>query len=496
MTEEEVRHVELLRAVEVEDREATILTREDLGLAEAHARSASAPYKSQRAAEAYVALRAEFATARLATRHPGVADLLRRSRWPSWVGLALPLLALLAGFAANEFGTSRRLDLLALPLLGTIAWNVLVYVWVAGGVFRRKGPRSFDPLRDVVARVAAGRHRDLGAGTPLHRAAIAFEGRWAKATEPLVGARIARTLHLCAALFAIGVIAGIYLRALVIEYHAGWESTFLGPTAVHALLATVLGPASWVTGITIPGSEGIAAMRWIGSDTGGVNAGPWIVLYTATVAGLVIVPRAALAMWQGATVLRLSRNFPTAGREDFYIRRLLRNAGGGPGTARITPYAYRPGEETQRRLSAALRGALGDGAEVRFDEPIEYGDEDLWLTEHVSDPRDDYHILLFTLSATPEEENHGALTKALAQRLKRDYPGTLLSAIIDESPFRGHFAGQPGLDQRVASRQDAWSKALSPSGLAPLALDLSHDVDGSLAQRLESGLLPDGAMRG
>ena len=496
MTEDEARQVELLRAVEVEDREATILTREDLGQAEAHARSANAPLKGQHAADAYIACRAEFASARMATRHPGIAGLLRRSRWPSWVGLGLPLLALLAGFAANEFGTAQRLDLLALPLLGTIAWNVLVYIWVAGKMFRRKGLRPFDAPRNAVARIAGVRHRDLGAGTPLHRAAVTFEGRWAKASAPLVGARIARTLHLCAALFAIGVIAGIYLRALVIEYHAGWESTFLGPTAVHALLATLLGPASWVTGVPIPGSAGIAALRWIGTDTGGVNAGPWIVLYTATVAGLVIVPRAFLALWQGAKALRLSRNFPTAGREDFYIRRLLRSAGGSPGSARITPYAYRPGEETQRRLTAALRGALGDGAQVRFDEPIEYGAEDLWLTEHDSDPRDDYHILLFTLSATPEEENHGALTKALAERLKRDHPGTLLSAIIDESQFRGHFAGQPGLDQRVTSRLDAWSKALAPSGLALLALDLSHDVDGGLAQRLESGLLPDGAMRG
>lgn len=495
MTEDEARQVELLRAVEVEDREGTLLTSEDRAQAEAHARADHAALTGQRAADAFIARRAEFASARLATRHPGIARLLRRSRWPSWLGLVMPLLVLVAGIIASEFGTGRRLDLLAVPLLGTVAWNLLAYLWLIVGSFNRKKPH-LDPFYRVIARLAGIGQRDLDRDTPLHRAALAFESRWARASAPLVAARIARTLHLGAAAFAIGLIGGIYLRALVIEYRAGWESTFLGPNAVHALLSAVLGPASWVTGVRMPTVEGISAIRWTGAETGGVNAGPWIFLYTATVAGLVIVPRLLLALWEGVRALRLSRRFPVAGREDFYIRRLLRSAGGSPGTARITPYAYRPGEETQRRLSAALRGALGDGAEVRFDAPIDYGAEDRWLAEHGSDPGDDYQILLFTLSATPEEENHGALAAALAERLEKDRPGTILAAVIDETPFRAHFVGQAGLEERIAGRLNAWHKALAASGIAPLGLDLSHDVDASLAQRLESGLLPDGAMHG
>jgi hypothetical protein len=338
-------------------------------------------------------------------------------------------------------------------------------------------------------------HRDLDRGTALHRAAISFQTRWTKVSAPLTEARIARTLHLAAALFAIGLIGGIYLRALVIEYRAGWESTFLKPGAVHAILSIILGPASWVTGLQIPNVDVIAGIRWTGSETGGVIAAPWIFLYTATVAGLVIVPRLFLALWQAVKTIRLSNHFPAAGREDFYIRRLLRSASGAPGTARITPYAYRLGEETRHQLSAALRGALGDGAEVRFDEPVEYGNEDRWLAENVSDPSNDYQILLFTLAATPEAENHGALAYALAKRFANE-PGTILAAVIDETPFRTHFAGQAGLEERITGRLAVWRKTLAPAGIVPIGVDLSLQGDGRLAQRIESGLLPDGAMHG
>jgi len=494
MTEDEARHVELVRAFELEDRESTLLTREDRAQAEAHARATGGMVKAGDGAHAYLAARAGFASARLATRHPGIAALLRRSEWPRWLGWAVPMAALVAGFLANEFGTGKRLDLLAVPLLGTIGWNLLVYVWLLVGLFARRKDRGLDPLYRALFRARGFGRGNADHGTALQRASTNFQSRWAAASASLTGARIGRTMHLAAALFACGLIGGIYLRALVIEYRAGWESTFLAPEAVHALLSTVLGPASQMTGVLMPSSAGIAAMRWTGPDTGGVNAAPWIILYTATVVGLVVIPRLLLGLGQAARALHLAQRLPVAGREDFYVRRLLRDAGGTPGCARITPYAYRPGEETRRRLSEALRGALGDGAEIRFDEPIDYGKEDEWLAGDVADPTQDYHVLLFTLSATPEDENHGALAAALARRIGTDRSGTVLAAMVDETPFRARFAGQAGLDERIVSRLQTWRKVLASAAIAPLGLDLSQEVDRGLAQRIESGLMADGAM--
>lgn len=500
MTEDEARTAELVRAIEAEDADGALLTREDRDQAEARARAAVAGLSGARADDRFIATRGEFAAARLATRHPGIASLLARSRWPVWIGVVLPLLALGAGFLANEFGTARRLDLLAVPLLGVIAWNLLAYAAIAAGALTGRGRLASDPVSGTVARLAGFGRRDFDRGSALHRAADGFQRRWSRRAAPLANARIARTLHLGAALFAAGLIGGIYVRALVIEYRAGWESTFLGPEAVHGLLSLVLGPASSATGVAIPPVNEMAAMRWksalAGAAGGGVNAGPWIHLYTTTIAALVIFPRLVMAAWQGVQAIRLARHFPGLGRDDFYTRRLLRASGARPASARVTPYAYNPGEETRRRLSAALRAALGDGAELRFDEAIAYGSEDEWLAAHPPRPEDDYHLLLFTLSATPEAENHGALTRALAARIAAEHPGTVLAAIVDESPFRAHFAGQAGLDARVATRIAAWRTVLGEAGVTPLALDLSDPLDDTLAQRLESGLLPDGAMHG
>jgi hypothetical protein len=72
----------------------------------------------------------------------------------------------------------------------------------------------------------------------------------------------------------------------------------------------------------------------------------------------------------------------------------------------------------------------------------------------------------------------------------------LVAAIVDETPYRAHFAGQAGLDDRIAGRMGEWRKTLAAARIVPFGIDLSQDVDRSLAQRLESGLMPDGAMRG
>jgi hypothetical protein len=494
MTEDEARKVELVRAVEIEDSEAVLLTREDRQQADSHARSREPAIEGRASEQRFIARRAEFAAARLTTRHPGVAELVGRSGWPGWVGWVVPLVSLAAGFLASELGTGKRLDLLAVPLLGTIAWNLLVYLGLIVAAVCGSRAATANPMFKLLARITGAAGRSFAGGTPLHRAANAFQQRWAERSAMLNGARIARTLHLAAALFAGGLIAGIYLRALVIEYRAGWESTFLDPGAVHALLSAVLGPASLLTGVAIPPVAEIAAMRWIGAG-GGVNAGPWIHLYTATVVGLVIAPRLLLAFAQGARAMYLARNLPMPGREVFYVRRLLRAGGAKRGMARITPYAYRPGEETRRRVTELLRRALGDGAEVRFDDPIDYGTEEHWLTAHPLDPANDYHILLFTLSATPEAENHGALAAALTRSIADEHSGTVAAALIDESPFRSHFAGQEGLEERIAVRLSSWRRVLGDAGLTALPLDLSRDVDEAVAQRIEAGLLADGAMR-
>ena len=486
MREEDARAFELVRAFEMEDSEATLLTAEDRAQADAVALKAATGKSDKRSDREFLVARAGFAASRLKTRHPGIASLSARSRWPHWASGALPVLALTLGLVANEFGQGKRMDLLAVPLLGTIAWNLIVYLWLPVAAVKGIGRSRHDPLSRAVGWIAGAARRDFDRGTPLHRAADTFQQRWSKLAAPLAGARISRTLHLSAALFAAGVIASIYLRALVVEYRAGWESTFLGPDAVHALLSAVLGPAIVLTGVDIPPASDFPALRW--SNGNGEIARPWIHLWTATLAGTVILPRLGLALWQGLRAARLSRSMPIAGREDFYTRRLLRAAGGEAGRVQVTPYAYTPDPATKSAFTAALARALGDGAQVSFDPPVTYGEEENWLAAHPPDPGIDYRVLLFSLAATPESENHGAFANGVAKALPA---GTVLAALVDEGPFRSPFERQAGFADRIGARSAAWRSVLAEAGIGPLSLDLSSDETDSLAERLEGGLLSD-----
>ncbi|MXP13651.1 DUF2868 domain-containing protein [Altererythrobacter confluentis] len=496
MTEDEARRIELVRAVELEDRDAVLLTREDREQADHRARNAALPLKGRKFERAFITARADLLAARLLSRHNGLADFVRKSRWPGWISVVVPLLALGAGVFANEFGTDKRMDLLAVPLLGTIAWNLLVYFWilVAGirGILTRRatlGRSSTSPLNTFIAAIGRLGRRDDPDGTAIERAAATFRMRWTQLTAPLNAARAGRTLHLGAAMFAAGLIGGIYVRALVIEYRAGWESTFMGPEAVRAILAVVLGPASQLSQVAIPPLTDIAAMRWAGAETAGVNAAPWIHLYTLTVAGAIIAPRLLLALWEQLRVLRLGRSLPVAGRADFYIRRLLRSSGTSPGRARVTPYAYHPDEDTRRRLAATLKTVLGDGAEVVFDEAVGYGAEEEWAARHSVNDADDYHLVLFSLSTTPEAENHGELVRALTEETARRDKGQIIGALIDEGPYRTHFAGQTGLDERVETRLAQWRSMLAPLGILPIGIALSDAPGDVLAKNIEANLI-------
>ena len=63
---------------------------------------------------------------------------------------------------------------------------------------------------------------------------------WLTLSAPLMSARVAAILHAAAFAFALGAIASLYLRGIVFDYRAGWESTFLAAGEVHRILALVL----------------------------------------------------------------------------------------------------------------------------------------------------------------------------------------------------------------------------------------------------------------
>ena len=495
LREDDARRLWLVRAVEASDSGEQLLTHEDRAEAEAYARG-EVSGTGKRSQAPFLAARSRFASERLESRHPAIARALAHSRFPRWLQL-VPGLAFFAGMISNELDGGNRLELLAFPLLGVIAWNIAVYLYLAlkplfgGAVGELSGPRWWQKLGNPLSMMTPD-----GASGLTTQVLGNFTADWARAARKLYAMRLGTVLHFAAALFALGLVAGIFLRALTVEYSAGWESTFLGPNEVRALLDTVLGPAAALTGIPLPDTAGITDLRWTGADAGGgnrggENAGPWIILWTATVTSLVVVPRLMLAGLGAASAGMMARRVKVPGRDDFTVRRMLRAMGGESAGAgvRVTPYAYTPGETVHAALQAMMREALGDGTRLTIDPPCVYGAEKDWLERNPPDAEADLHLVLFSLSATPEQENHGTFLSLLREFYSLANQGVRVAALVDEHPYRAHFAGQAGLDDRIARRLEAWEAVMAKVPAPMVALALDGDTTRARAQALEAVLL-------
>ena len=298
MTEDEARQVLLLQAVENTTAAAPWPGRADAGAWTAEdrhwaTRQAVATVGEDASPERFVVARAVIALQRFLPRDSAAQRWLRRRGWhPAWV-MPAALLGLVAGVLADQLGTPQRVNLLAPAVWAVVAWNVAVYavmlvplptgglrVWLAGLGLRGPG----------------------GGSAPAAAGAL-----WAEHAAPLMTHRAALVLHSAAAALGLGLVAGLYLRGLVLDYRAGWQSTFLDAAAVQQVLAWLLAPASALTGIAVPD---VAPLRLAPGADASATAAPWIHLYAATLALAVIVPRCVLAWWAGGRAAAQVRRFP------------------------------------------------------------------------------------------------------------------------------------------------------------------------------------------
>ncbi len=415
---------------------------------------------------AFVARRAHLAVERLDERHPALRRALRALRWRPWVGTAIVAAAFVVGAAVDRIGGAERINLLAPPVFGLLIWNVAVYAALAVALLRRAPPGA-GLLRRSLVQMAAGAggadaqpvRRGHGDGAVALAAAIASITRtWASVAAPLYGARAARILHLAAAALALGLVAGLYTRGLAFEYRATWESTFLDATAVRRLLALALAPGSFVTGLPVPEVAHVAAIRAPASE----NAALWLHLMAATVAVVVVVPRAALAVL--ASLVERRR----AGRmrvplDAPYFQRLLRGYRGGGGVE-VMPYSYAPAANARDGLQRVLARVF-DGTAPAWQPAVAYGEEEqvAALPPSVAGTST---VALFNLAATPEAEAHGAFLTALATRGGGGAP----VAVVDESAWRARW---PGDMARLAERREVWRALCAAHDVATVFVDLA-----------------------
>ncbi len=431
---------------------------------------------------AFIARRAGVAAERLCTRDPGAGLVLRALAWRPWIAWALAFLAFVAGFASDAIGPAQRINVLAPPLLALLAWNLFVYAaMLAGAAARRSrdgatGPGPFArQIARAVRAVALGRRIEQLA-PPL----ADFARDWALAGARLTASRVARMLHAAAAALAAGALFGMYLRGFALEYRAGWESTFLDASAVHAILAFVLGPAVAISGIALPDAGALAA---IGSSTSpGENAARWIHLYAITMALFVIVPRALMALSQFLVERRLANSFPLP-LDDGYFQAIARAQHGVAAEVRVLPYSIRPGAQASAGLNTLLARVFGPKTLVAVSPTVPFGGEDALDPALLPAAPVALVAALFALTATPERENHGAFIDALAARMP---PATPFAVLVDESAFRQRFDASGAA--RREERRSAWRRMLTETAREPVFVDLEAQDYTEAERRLRAAI--------
>ena len=482
MRTDALREVLLVKAIEAADPAGRILTHDDRERAARESMRAAAlasddvgsPAATPRVAQA-LAARAHRLVPPLIERHPALGDLLLRGGLPRGAGTVLLIVGFVAGIALSAMHGSRRINILAMPFLGLLAWNLLVYAWVAVAAVRgRVLPRSAGPRLVGTTIRAIGRQlgprvaRIAQVDTDLGAAVRGYLVEYSQLGSARLAQRLQQWLHLAAAALGLGLLAGLYQRGIGHAYVAGWESTWLGPAQVRWLIdALFAGPAHWA-GIGLPATlEDVARLQFLPDGSGGAPAGPWIHLIALCLLAAVIVPRVALAAVAAVRAARSEREGELPPPLAKYAASVLDAGGQGrPLVVEIVPYAHEPGAARREALEATVRSAFGRNAKAQWRAAIAYGDE-----ENLTAPAAGLagRGLLVALAATPESENHGHLLALARQRAGA--VRTLL--LVDESSYRERFGRDAALAGRLEERRRLWQDFA-----ARHAMDVAFAGDG------------------
>ena len=495
MNEEAARKVVLVRAIESADAGHQVLSEDDRMYASRSAHELAQWEASDRRTTLPPALflqkRAEQIIRKLTERMPAFAAVAEPGHAMRALGFGLPVLAFLAGALVDRITDPHRVDLLSAPLLLILAWNVAVYalllVWLAvprirpsgvdAGFFRRlASPQRIKPRKLPQA---------------LSSALARFSLEWTVLRAPLTEASVGRVIHLSAALFAAGAITSLYVRGLLLQYQAGWESTFLNAAQVHAVLAALFTPAMQVFHLPGFSIEDVRALQGTSLPSQAKGA-LWVHLYAATLLLLVILPRLALALLSRWKEKRLRRDFPLDLNAP-YFRRLTASLGPvAPAVLRVLPYSFTVDERRDAGLAAVARELLGERARVMLRPGTPYGESYResyggdGKTPSSAGPAEDtgvaLTVLLFNLSATPERENHGAFIDEVVRRSAGE-----VSVFVDESAYLERLGSEDHGAARVRERITLWRQFCELHKVPAHVVNLLHpqtrpiDIQGAPA---------------
>lgn len=491
--QDELRSILLVKAIEEVDQAGTLMPLADRIAATREARRAAGDVappckvieqgKLSEAAKKMGVERSRILLGKIVARHPFVDTVLNLGVGFAWAGWVVVALGLVLGFALSALDGTRRINILAFPLLGVVLWNLAVYVATVVNGLRAhstakqpRQPRRLLPeaLTSLGISFVARQVARAGAyNVPLAEALRRFTKEWFEMARPLLVARATRLFHFSAVAVGIGLIAGLYVRGIAFDYLAGWESTFLDASSVRALLSVIYGPASFIAGISIPDVAYVETIRWK-EGAGGEQAARWIHLLAATVALYVVLPRLVLALVGTLSIWRWLRRALLPASVTAYFRVAFGALAGGIDRALVTviPYAYEPSAAARAGLRTLLPAALGESITLDARAPVRYGEEDEFLQGLGNAGKPDIVVLLFNLAATPEDENHGAMITGVRDGLTAKRLGQLL-VLVDEASYASRMGADGGANARVPERRHAWQKFVAARGIGACIVNLA-----------------------
>lgn len=405
--------------------------------------------------------------------------LARRTALAAWV-TAVVAAALFGGAAVDRIGSLDYIRLIEPAVWGVVAWNIGAYaLLVVRAASRGGGAAPHGWLAALTERLR--RHGRVVQPPPALVALVppatwtAFRHDWLMAGRPLIAARVGALLHAAAAAFAAGIIVGLYVRGLVHDYAAGWESTFLDAGDMQVIVGTLLGPAAFLSGLPLPDGAEIAALRVLpgGHGHGDGAAAVIIHLHAWTLLAAVVLPRALLAGLAAWRAQRLSSDFPLP--DDVLA------TPPAPATIRATAHRYAlwtHGTGVSDTDTLRLASALGGGTPVAH-AGVAVGEED----DAPGLPTPEIGIVLVAMAATPETELHGRLLT----RLAATHPRARWMIVVDRSAYARRFATLPA---RLAEREAAWGAFAATHGHGIACVDLEVDDDEALVTAVASAMPP------
>jgi hypothetical protein len=149
--------------------------------------------------------------------------------------------------------------------------------------------------------------------------------------------------------------------------------------------------------------------------------------------------------------------------------------GGTAPLVQVLPYAQLPGAQAALGLRELLASELGDDVVVKMADLTAIGDEAA-AAARAGHTAAVLRAALVDLGATPEDEHHGRLARALAEA----QPPAPTLLLLDEAAYRIRFGSLPG---RLQERREAWLNFANEHGLraAIVNLDQPDQAEGRAA---------------